>query len=138
MEATLGVDLGSVRIGIAAGTGGVATPLDVLDRTDDAGDAARIAELARERGVRTVVVGHPISLNATRGVAAETAERFAAELRRHDLEVVLWDERLSTVAAERAMAGTTAKQRRGVVDKVAAAVILQSWLDARSAPGAPG
>jgi putative Holliday junction resolvase len=138
MEATIGVDLGTVRIGIAAGTGSVATPLEVLERTDDRNDAVRIAALARDRGASTVVVGHPIRLDGAAGPAAETAERFADELRRHDVEVVLWDERLTTVTAERAMAGTTSRQRRGRVDKVAAAVMLQSWLDARTARGAPG
>lgn len=133
MESTLGVDLGTVRIGIAAGTGSVATPLVVLARSDDETDAKRIADLARERGARTIIVGHPIRLDGTAGQAAETAERFAEALARLDVVVVLWDERLTTVAAERAMAGTTARDRRGTVDKVAAAVMLQSWLDAQSA-----
>lgn len=138
MKPTLGVDLGTVRIGIAAGVRSVATPLEILDRTDDVNDAARIAGMAGERGVGTVVVGYPLRLDGTPGPAAQTAECFAETLRGHGLEVILWDERFTTVAAERAMVGTTQRQRRGRVDKVAAAVMLQSWLDAQSAGGSPG
>ncbi len=133
----LGLDLGSKRIGIALSAGTLATPYEVLARSGDrARDHRAIAEHVAETGAEVVVVGLPLSLDGTPGPAAERAlaecEELAAAL---DVPVETWDERLSTVTAERSLLAQDlrAPARRKVVDKVAAAVILQSWLDARAA-----
>lgn len=133
MAALIGIDLGTRRIGLAVSTGPVATPLRVIERTaDDAADAATIAAEASERGATTVVLGHPKRLDGTLGPAAEAAGRFADALRAAGLEVVLWDERLSTKEVDKMLIGSGARRsrRREVVDKLAAAVILQGYLDA--------
>jgi putative Holliday junction resolvase len=128
----LGVDLGSVRVGIAVSDPGriLATPVSVLIR--DAGLHQRIADLVRELGAGAVVVGLPRSLD---GEERKAAKMVRAEVRQLQallaVPIHLQDERLSTVAAHTGMAasGKTARQRRGSVDASAAAVLLQSWLD---------
>ena len=132
----LGVDLGTKRIGVAVSAGSLATPYEVVARSGDrARDHRRLTELADEAEADVVVVGLPRSLDGTLGPAAERAlaevEELAAAVGR---PVETWDERLSTVTAERSLQeqGLDARARRAVVDKVAAAVILQSWLDARA------
>lgn len=133
----LAVDLGSKRIGIAVSAGSLATPYEVLPRSGDrTTDHRRIAEHATELGAEVVVVGLPLSMDGTVGPAAERALAEAEELAGVlDVPVETWDERLSTVSAERSLMGQQldTKARRRVVDKVAAAVILQSWLDAAAA-----
>lgn len=133
----LALDLGSKRIGIALSSGTVATPYEVLARSGDRRrDHARIAEQVGEVEADVVVVGLPLSLDGTVGHAAERVlaecDQLAGVL---DVPVETWDERLSTVTAERSLMDQQmrARARRRVVDKVAAAVILQSWLDARPA-----
>ena len=133
MTRVLGVDLGTVRVGLAVSDpeGILAQPLDVIPR-DNA--ELEVAERAAHLEVAEIVVGMPITMDGTRGHAAQTAEAFAAELEvRTGLPVARWDERLSTKEAERAMraTGKSAKQQRGMVDKIAAALILQSFLDSR-------
>jgi putative Holliday junction resolvase len=133
----LGLDLGSARIGVAVSDPDcrVASPIEVVARTGDRGrDHRRIADLVAEWEAERVVVGLPISLDGTLGPAARTAaaevEELATALR---VPVETHDERLTTVTADRALSSMNVrgKARRQVVDKVAAAVILQSWLDAR-------
>ncbi len=131
----LAVDLGSKRIGIAVSSGSIATPYEVLARSGDRTvDHRRIAEHVAELEAELVVVGLPLSMDGSLGPAAtralEEADELAAAL---PVPVETWDERLSTVSAERSLIDQQldAKARRRVVDKVAAAVILQSWLDAR-------
>ena len=131
----IGVDLGAKRIGVALSAGTLATPYEVVARSGDRRrDHRRIAELAAEAGAGAVVVGLPLSLDGTVGPAArrvlDEVDEMAATI---DLPVETWDERLSTVTAERSLMAQDLKApaRRRVVDKVAAAVILQSWLDAR-------
>ena len=139
----LGVDLGARRIGLALSDplGVLAGPLTVLERTGDrAADHAAILGAACENEAGLIVVGVPLSLStgrpgpaarATLDEVAELAER-AAELD-PPLSVETYDERLTTVTAQRSLAtgGVRAKDRRAVVDKVAAAVMLQAWLDGR-------
>lgn len=133
----LGLDLGAARIGVAVSDpdGTVASPIEVLARTGDrARDHRRIAEVVTEWEADRVVVGLPLSLDGTLGPAATAAAAEAAELAAAvGVPVETHDERLSTVTADRALAAMQVKGRgrRKVVDKVAAAVILQSWLDAR-------
>jgi putative Holliday junction resolvase len=130
----LGLDPGERRIGVAMAVPGasMALPLTVVDRTGDW--PAQLAALVAEHNVAGIVVGLPISLSGAEGAAAARSREFAAEVtERLGLPVHLVDERLSTVAAGRALAeaGTRGKRRRQVVDRSAAAIILQAWLDAQ-------
>lgn len=133
----LALDLGSKRIGIALSAGTLATPYEVLARSGDRRqDHRRIAEHVAEVEAEVVVVGLPLSLDGSVGHAAERVIAECDELAGVlDVPVETWDERLSTVTAERSLMEQQmrAQARRRVVDKVAAAVILQSWLDARPA-----
>ncbi len=137
----LGVDHGKVRIGLALSdpTGAVATPLGVLERRRRRKrDLRRIAEIAHEKGVEVIVVGLPIEMSGEMGPRANEVEQFARALQEHSgIRVVVWDERLSSVAAERALDAmqVRSRRRREIVDEVAAAVILQGWLDAQREDG---
>jgi putative Holliday junction resolvase len=135
------VDLGERRIGVAVcdSAGTVALPREVITRgADPAQAAAAIRRVVVETGATTVVVGLPVSLDGTHGPAAARARAEADELGRglEGVEVVLFDERLTTVSANNALAeaGQRGRQRRERVDAAAAAVLLQAWLDA----GRPG
>lgn len=139
MTRALGIDLGAKRIGVALSdsAGTLATPYEVVARSGDrARDHRRIAALAEEAGAEAVVVGLPLSLDGSVGpvarAALDEADELAAAL---DVPVHTHDERLTTVTAERDLLaqGMRAPARRKVVDKVAAAVLLQSWLDHRRA-----
>lgn len=141
----IGVDVGSVRIGIAASdpTGTLASPVTVVRRSSAGGDVERLAALVDEREAIEVVVGLPRSLRDREGMAAVAARAFATTLaaRVAPVPVRLVDERLSTVTAQRGLhaGGRTVKSSRPVIDAAAAAVILQSALDAERATGtAPG
>ena len=118
--------------------GRLATPLEVLERSgSEAQDHAAIAAVVTDNGVEVVVVGLPISLDGTMGPAARTARAEARRLAATvGVPVETCDERLSTAAADRSLRLGEVKgsRRRQVVDMVAAAVILQSWLDARRDP----
>ena len=145
MTRALGLDLGSVRIGVALSDPGriIASPHDVVTRGKDHGiDHAAIAAAVSETEAAVIVVGLPRSMSGRDGPAAALIRAEAAELRAAlPVPVVLWDERLSTVTAQRALieGGVRRRERKGSVDKVAAAVILQSWLDAGCPlPGADG
>ncbi len=138
----VGVDLGARRIGIALSDSGgtVATPWTKVERCgDEALDHRRIGELVAEAEAEVVVVGLPLSLDGSVGPAAEgvlgEVERLRAVLA---VPVETYDERLTTVTAERVLRaqGVTGRRRRQVVDQVAASVLLQAWLDAGT-PRAP-
>jgi len=137
----LGLDLGSKRIGVALSTsdGSMATPYEVVERTRDQARVHRaIAELAADTGAELLVIGLPLSLDGTDGPAATAARAEAREIEAATgLPVELWDERLTTVTADRELQALDldAKARRRVVDKVAAAVMLQAWLDHRHLAG---
>jgi putative Holliday junction resolvase len=130
------LDLGSRRIGVALSDSGgtVATPYETVQRSGDrARDHRRVAALAEETGAEVVVVGLPLSLDGKVGPAARAILDEVGELRvALAVEVVTWDERLSTVEAERSLRAMKVRKgdRRRVVDRLAATVILQSWLDA--------
>lgn len=134
MSRALGIDLGTKRIGVAVSSGTLATPYEVVVRSGDRSrDHARIAELVVETGAEVVVVGMPLSLDGTMGPAARAAEAEIAELADTlEVPVAAYDERLTTVTADRQLMGQNlgAGARRQVVDKVAASVMLQAWLDA--------
>lgn len=134
----MALDLGSKRIGVAVSdrSGTIASPLTVLDRTGSvAGDHRRIAALALEEEVELIVVGMPLSMDGSMGTAARAAAAETAALASVvGVPVETIDERLTTVSAHNILADRMrAKQRRRVIDKVAAAVMLQSWLDGRGA-----
>jgi putative Holliday junction resolvase len=130
------VDLGTVRIGLALSDplGMTAQPAGVLVRRALAADLASLAAYVRDREVERVIVGHPRRLSGEVGPAAARAEAFARRLG-HALGAVpveLWDERLTTAEAERTLvaADVSRRRRRQVVDAMAAALILQAWMDA--------
>jgi putative Holliday junction resolvase len=135
----LGVDLGSRRIGLALSDPGrtIASPLSVLQRAkQQVDDHHSILAVARENEVVAIVVGLPISLSGDLGPAARaTLEEIAAlqQAAGADLPVEPYDERFTTITAERSLneARMGRDARRRVVDKVAAAVMLQSWLEGR-------
>ncbi len=130
----LGLDLGDARIGIAISDDDRRVAVGVgTVRTGAPADLKAIAAIVQENDVRLVVVGHPLLLSGDAGERAHHAERFADALEAFlSVPVRLHDERLSTVEAERGLraAGAKGRDRRRVVDRSAATVILQSWLDA--------
>lgn len=140
----LGVDVGEARVGLAASDalGMLAHPVATLRRDhEDEHDLTEIADAARDRGAVAVVVGLPRSLRGEEGVAAQRARRYAERLQRClEVPVRLWDERLSTVDAHRALhaSGVPGRDQRGVVDQAAAVLILQAALDSRRAGRPPG
>ncbi len=137
MVRVLALDLGSKRIGVAVSdrTGTIASPLTVLARSGrPVEDRRRIAALVAEEEAERVVVGLPLSLDGSVGPAARAAEAEAKALAAVlAVPVETFDERLTTVTADRALmeARLRTDARRQVVDKVAAAVLLQAWLDRR-------
>lgn len=136
----IGLDLGDARIGVAISDPDrrLAVPVGTVQVGRPPGELRALADIVRERGATLVVVGHPLSMSGEAGAAARHAESIAETLRALlSVPVVLHDERLSTVEAERALtaAGTRGRERRAVVDASAAAVILQAWLDASGRNG---
>jgi putative Holliday junction resolvase len=137
----LGVDVGSVRIGVARSdpSGLLATPVETVRR--GRGDLDRIAAIVAEFEAVEVVVGLPTSLSGRETQAAGAARDFAGRLaaRLAPVPVRLLDERLTTVTAQRDLrsSGVRAKNQRGVVDQAAAVVLLQTALDAERATGRP-
>ncbi len=135
MGRVLGIDHGDVRIGIAMSdpTEFLASSLCVLDSTNAGLD--RIAALIAEHEVEKIVVGLPRNMDGSYGSATEKVRKFIEKLKtKTDVPVFEWDERLSTVSAHNALreAGLDGKKRKGVVDKVAAQIILQNYLDAQA------
>lgn len=137
----LGVDVGSVRIGVARSdpSGLLATPVETVRR--GRGDLDRLAAIAAEYEAVEIVVGLPTSLSGREGQAAEVAREFAARIasRLAPVPVRLFDERLTTVTAQQGLraSGVRARDQRGVVDQAAAVVLLQAALDNERATGRP-
>jgi putative Holliday junction resolvase len=134
MKRILGIDFGRVRIGLAISDElqFLAHPLETIPANSKA--TGRIADIVREKNVELVVLGIPNRMSGEVGSAAEEALVFAKELRVVlGCEVVTWDERLTTVAAHRALrdAGKKTRETRAYVDQVAAQMILQGYLDSR-------
>lgn len=132
----LGLDVGTKRIGVALSDelGLTAQPLSVIARHGGLRDLDAIAGLIKEHQVSSLVVGLPINMDGSEGESAGRIRRFAASLHEHlGLPVFLWDERLTTWEAEGILkeASVRAKKRRGIVDKLAAALILKGFLEAR-------
>ncbi|MEW6696395.1 MAG: Holliday junction resolvase RuvX [Bacillota bacterium] len=131
----MGLDVGDKTIGVALSDplGWTAQGLEVIRRQDIDKDLARLSEIIRQYEVEKILVGLPKNMNATIGPQGEKVLDFIERLKtRIDLPVKTWDERLSTVAAERMLiqADVSRSKRKKVIDKMAAAVILQGYLDA--------
>lgn len=129
----IGLDVGEKRIGVALSDeeGRMAFPLEVIVRKSRSADLRRIAELVERHEVERVVVGLPVMLTGQEGPQARTVQTFVARLQKElPVPVVVWDERLSTAEVERLLidADVGRGRRRRVVDKLAAAVILDSYL----------
>lgn len=130
----LGLDLGTVTVGVAVSDlrRRVASAVETLRRTKFGADAARLLDLAARRGAVGVVIGLPVNMDGSEGPRAQSARAFGRNLERlTQLPIAFWDERLSTVAAQRALieADMSRKRRAEVVDAVAAGFILQGMLD---------
>lgn len=130
----VGLDLGTRTIGIAVSdlTRSVATPLQTVRRTRFTADAGALLALCTLRQAAAMVLGLPRNMDGSEGPRAQSTRAFARNLtRKTDLPIALWDERLSTVAAERALleADTSRARRSQVIDHVAAGYILQGALD---------
>lgn len=133
----LGLDFGSRTVGVAVSDplGLTAQGVETIERKEEnklRKTCARIEELIAEYGVEAIVLGLPKNMNNTEGERAEKSKEFGAMLeRRTGLPVILWDERLTTVAAEQILieSGVRRENRKAVIDKVAACLILQGYLD---------
>ncbi|MDJ0395514.1 Holliday junction resolvase RuvX [Rhodococcus sp. G-MC3] len=138
----LGIDVGSVRIGIASSDPGcvLATPVETVARSKARGadptDVARVAALVAEYEAVEIIVGLPRTLRGESGSAVKAAEGFVRVLAKHvpGVPIRMADERLTTVSATRALrdSGVRARSQRSVIDQAAAVAILQGWLDERS------
>jgi putative Holliday junction resolvase len=130
----LGLDVGTKTVGMALSdvTRTVATPYETLKRTKFTADAKRIAEIVEKEGVGGLVIGLPLNLDGSEGPRAQSTRAFARNLAAHvPIPMAFWDERLSTAAVERHLieADASRKRRAEVIDRMAAAYILQGALD---------
>ena len=134
MRPLIGLDLGEKTIGVALSDrlGCVATPMETIRRRKFTLDAAHLLRIAADRDVGAILLGLPRNMDGTEGPRCQSTRAFARNLSRlSDLPIGFWDERLSTVAAEKALLeGDTSRKRRAeVIDHVAAGYILQGALD---------
>ena len=132
---TLGIDHGKKRVGLALSdeSAKLALPLEVVPGKDRHQLLTRISELASLHQVERVVVGHPLTLLGESGLQARQAEEFAERLRHKlDVEVVLWDERMTSIQVDRARPDGAKPAKDGTRDLMAAVLILQTFLDAQA------
>ena len=135
MARILGLDMGDRRIGVALSDplGILASPLTIISRTDEKTDIGAIVDIIRQKEVGRVIVGLPVSMDGSQGEQVEKVRAFVVELCRHtDTPVEYRDERLSTVSAKRIVQEARKTSRGTRYDAVAAALILQSYLDGTS------
>lgn len=133
-RAICGLDLGDKTIGVAVSDlrRGISTPIEVIRRTKFTEDAAKLLAILTARNIAGIILGLPLNMDGSEGPRVQSTRAFARNLTRlTDLPITFWDERLSTVAAERALleADTSRKRRAQVIDQVAAGYILQGALD---------
>ncbi len=136
----LGLDFGQKTIGVAVSDpfGWTAQGVEIIRRDKEESvnkSVERIGQIIKEYGVEKIVLGYPKNMNNTVGERGEKTEAFKKKLEKSfDIEVILWDERLSTVGAERTLleADLSRKKRKNVIDKMAAVFILQGYLDSNS------
>jgi len=136
----LGLDVGSKTIGVAVSDplGITAQGLETIRRKNKRQDLGEVEQVIRQYSVSEIVVGYPLRLSVGEGTQSEKMQRFAEDLRKHfNLPVHLWDERLTSSQANRILreADLSIKKRAGAVDRMAAVLILQSWMEAKSALG---
>ena len=137
----LALDIGEKRIGVSISDelGITAQGLDTINRTKLDEDIEKIRRLVESAGITEIVVGLPLNLDGSEGLSAQKATGFAGILRRDlGVNVILWDERLSTVAAEKSLleGDLSRRRRKQLRDQVAATLILQGYLESLSHPGA--
>ncbi|MRX71364.1 Holliday junction resolvase RuvX [Bacillus lacus] len=132
----LGLDYGTKTIGVAVSDhlGWTAQGLETVKIDEESGDygLSRLSEIVKTEGIEKIVLGFPKNMNGSIGPRGEATQRFGELLEKEfDLQVVLWDERLTTMAAERMLisADVSRKKRKKVIDKMAAVMILQGYLD---------
>ncbi len=130
----IGIDLGTKTIGLALSdvSRTIATPLETIKRVKFTPDAARLLAIAAQHSIAGFVLGLPVNMDGTEGPRAQATRAFARNINKlSQLPILLWDERLSTAAAQRTLleADTTRKRRAEVIDKMAAGIILQGALD---------
>jgi len=130
----MGLDVGDKTIGVAVSDllGWTAQGLEIIRRTNLKNDINRLKEIIKKMEVKKIVVGLPKNMNGTIGSQGEKVLIFVDKLKNKlDIEVILWDERLTTVAAEKMLisADVSRKKRKKVIDKLAAVYILQGYLD---------
>lgn len=136
MNRALGIDLGDARVGIAISDdlGMLAHPMETIP-VKEGQVMRRILEITREKGTETIVVGMPRNMDGSFGPAARKAREFIEALKLEtSCRVVPWDERLTTVSAQRSLheAGKKARDQKAMIDQVAAQILLQSWLDSQA------
>ncbi len=133
----MSLDVGSRTIGVAVSDfmGLIANGAETIKRAGVEQDFSYLGKFIRENEVDTVVIGYPKNMNGTIGESAQISENFANEMRCRfpKLQVVLWDERLTTVVAEKVLIDADVRRgkRKNVIDKLAAVVILQNYIDSR-------
>ncbi len=141
MNRAIGIDHGEARIGLAISDelGLMAHPLETIRVKEVPDPVGRIAAIVVRDGVDTIILGMPRNMDGSYGPASEKVRAFAEKLRKRipSCTVHLWDERLTSVAAQRILHdnGRNTKQGRGVIDQVAAHLILQGWLDSQAMRG---
>ena len=130
----LGLELGTKTIGLALTDVGhcIATPMETIKRTKQLADFARLMDIIETQGVGALVLGLPINMDDTEGKRCQATRQFASDfLKGIDIPLAFWDERLSSSVAQDALieANVRPKKRKAVIDKIAASVILQGFLD---------
>ena len=133
--AIIGLDVGDKHIGVAMAIGTIAIPVAVIERTEEAKDMERIAALTQDYETELIVIGLPRSMDGSIGAQAELVLEFAKSLANYiDIPIDMCDERLTTVTADRLMqeSGTKRKKRKENIDAMAAAVILQAYIDGKN------
>lgn len=133
----IGLDVGDRRIGVAISDelGITAQGLEVIETSGNGKDIERILELIKKYNATQVVLGLPVNMNGTIGPRGELTKKFGDKLKKFtNVTIDYWDERLTTVVAEKALieADLSRKKRKGVIDKLAAVLILQNYLDYRT------
>jgi putative Holliday junction resolvase len=132
----LGIDYGSKRIGLAISDPNetMAQPLATIERKDDNSSVRKIDEIIKKHSIDKIVIGLPVSMSGEIGPQARSVLDFIDHLKKQiDIQIETWDERLSTSMAQRALldAKTKRSRRKEVIDKIAAAIILQGYLDSK-------
>ena len=133
--AIIGLDVGDKHIGVAMAIGTIAVPVAVIKRTEEEEDMERIAALTRDYETELIVIGLPRSMDGSIGAQAELVIEFTKSLSNHiDIPIDMCDERLTTVTADRLLqeSGAKRKQRKANIDAMAAAVILQAYIDGKN------